>query len=114
MNKKVTGILLGAAAGVIDVIPMVLQDLTWDANLSAFLLWVVVGFLISVTDLNLPSAVKGVLIAFLVLAPSAVIIGWEEPTSLLPIGIMTAILGCLLGWIIDRINRPAEAYNETI
>jgi hypothetical protein len=34
-------------AGVIDVIPMVVQNLTWDANLSAFAHWVVTGFLIS-------------------------------------------------------------------
>ena len=102
MDKKVSGIIFGAVAGVIDVIPMVLQDLTWDANVSAFLMWVVVGFLISVTDLNLPSAIKGVLIAFLVLTPSAIIIGWEEAASLLPIGIMTLILGSLLGWTFER------------
>jgi len=109
MDRKASGVVSGAVAGIIDVIPMIVQDLTWDANLSAFLMWVVVGFLISVTDLNLPSAIKGVLIAFLVLAPSVVIIGWEEPVSLLPIGVMTVILGCLLGWFIERINRPAQA-----
>jgi hypothetical protein len=102
MDKKVSGVVFGAVAGIIDVIPMVLQDLSWDANLSAFLMWVVVGFLIAAADLNLPSAIKGLLIAFLVLIPAAVLIGWKEPASLLPIGIMTIILGSLLGWTIER------------
>ena len=70
MRKKlIIGLLFGGIAGVIDVIPMLWQRLTWDANLSAFSMWVVVGFLISVTDLRIPAAVKGILIAFLVLLP---------------------------------------------
>ena len=43
-KKLVVGVLLGAVAGVLDVIPMVVQDMSWDANLSAFFHWVVVGF----------------------------------------------------------------------
>ena len=38
MKKQVTGIILGIIAGILDVIPMIIQDLTWDANLSAFAL----------------------------------------------------------------------------
>gem|GEM_PF-5600971 len=36
MKKTFVGIFLGAIAGIIDVIPMILQDLPWNANLSAF------------------------------------------------------------------------------
>jgi hypothetical protein len=35
MNKIVVGIIFGTVAGIIDVIPMLIQKLTWDANLSA-------------------------------------------------------------------------------
>ncbi len=104
MNKKVSGVVLGAVAGVIDVIPMMFQDLTWDAYLSAFSMWVIVGFLIAASDLNLPAAIKGLLIAFLVVIPVAVLVGWKEPASLLPIGVMTIILGRLLGWTIERFT----------
>ena len=48
MKKIKIGLLLGIAAGVIDVIPMVIQNLTWDANISAFTMWIVVGFLIAI------------------------------------------------------------------
>ena len=104
--KKIKiGILLGIVAGIIDVIPMILQNLTWDANLSASTMWVVIGFLIAVIDLNINSIIKGILIAFLTLLPSAILIGWQEPISLIPITVMTIILGGLLGFSIEKIMQ---------
>ena len=106
MRKKlIIGLLFGGIVEVIDVIPMIWQKLTWDANLSALSMWVVVGFLISITNLRIPAAAKGILIAFLVLLPSGILIGWKEPVSLLPIGIMTIVLGGLLGVTIERMTK---------
>jgi hypothetical protein len=102
MKKIKIGLLLGMAAGVIDVIPMIMQNLTWDANISAFTMWIVVGFLIATMDLNINSIIKGILTAFLVLLPTAILIGWKEPVSLIPIAIMTTILGGLLGFLINK------------
>ena len=98
----ITGTSLGAIAGIIDVIPMVIQRLTWDANISAFLMWVVIGFILSITELKMNSILKGILISYLVLLPSAILIGWKEPVSLVPIIIMTTILGGALGYLIHR------------
>jgi len=103
MKTIIIGIILGIAAGIIDVIPMIIKKLTWDANISAFLMWVIVGFLIATTNLNMNPILKGILIAFLVLTPCAVLIGWKEPKSLIPIFVMTLILGGLLGLLIPRL-----------
>ena len=103
MKRIKVGLLLGFVAGIIDVIPMILQDLTWDANISAFTMWIVVGFLIATTDLKMNSIIKGILIAVLALLPTAILIGWKEPVSLIPIAIMTIILGGLLGFSINKI-----------
>lgn len=97
------GILFGTIAGIIDVIPMVLQKLPWDANLSAFLFWIVSGFLIATSNLKIKGIAKGIIISFVVLLPSAVIIGGKEPFSLIPIAIMTLILGSILGFLIEKI-----------
>jgi hypothetical protein len=105
MKKIVVGVCLGAAAGIFDVIPMVLQKLTWDANISAFTLWVVSGFLIAIVDLKINPVLKGILIPFLVLAPCAVLIGWKEPLSLIPITIMTLILGAAIGILINKFSK---------
>jgi len=84
---------------------MVLQKLTWDANLVAFLLWAISGFLIATTNIKIKSVANGVIIPFMVLLPSAMLIGWKEPFSLIPIFIMTLILGSALGFLIDKYGK---------
>lgn len=84
---------------------MLLQKLTWNANLSALSLWIISGFLISTSNLKINSILKGILISFLVLIPSTFIIGWKEPTSLLSIVMITLILGAVLGFLIDKFGK---------
>ncbi|MEK7167162.1 MAG: hypothetical protein AAB732_02025 [Patescibacteria group bacterium] len=105
MKKTQLGILLGIIAGIIDVVPMVLQKLTWDANLSAFTFWIVAGFFIATTNISLKGALKGVVISILLLIPLAFIIGWQEPVSLIPITIMNLILGSALGFLIEKYGK---------
>jgi hypothetical protein len=105
MNKIKLGIILGIVAGSIDVVPMIVQEFTWDANISAFTFWIIAGFFISSTELNLKGPVKGVTISLILLIPLAFIIGWQEPTALIPITIMNVILGALLGYFIDRFGE---------
>jgi len=105
MKKNIlTGLFLGVIAGILDVIPMVLQELTWDANISAFFLWVVSGFMLATSNLQLNSVLKGIVVAFLCLLPSVFIIGWYDPISLVPIGVMTLILGALLGFSYGKLT----------
>lgn len=105
MEKIKMGIVLGVIAGVVDVIPMILQKLSWDANLSAFLFWVVCGILISTSEIKIKGAWKGIIIACLMILPTAIIVLKQEPKSLIPIGIMTIILGSAIGWIIEKCGR---------
>ena len=105
MNPILIGILLGIVVGIIDVIPMIIKKLTWDANISAFTMWVVVGFFIAAIDLNIQPIVEGILIALLTLLPCAILIGWKEPKSLIPILVMTIILGGALGFIIPKLTN---------
>ena len=106
MAKRILiGLLLGIIAGILDLIPMVIQNLTWNANLSAFFLWLVVGFMVATSNLRLPGYVKGIVIALLCLLPSVFIIGWNNPITLLPVFIMTIILGALLGFTYTRIIK---------
>ena len=104
-RRIVTGLLIGIVAGIIDVLPMLWQGLTWDANLSAFSLWVVVGFMLATSNLKLPPALKGIVLSCLCLLPSVFIIGWKEPVSLLPVLVMTLILGALVGLVFHRLVK---------
>jgi len=105
MKKKLIGISFGAIAGIIDVIPMVIQKLTWDANLSAFSMWVIIGFFISTIEIKIAPVLKGLMISFMTLLPTAILIGTKEPFTLIPISVMTVILGSLLGFTIENIGK---------
>lgn len=105
MKKKILlGLVLGLAAGIIDLVPMLLQKLSWDANLSALSLWLVSGVLTASVEWKINPAVKGMVVSLLVLLPSAILIGAKEPLSLVPIGVMTLILGGVLGVFTARLN----------
>jgi hypothetical protein len=106
MKRKITiGTLLGVGAGIVDVIPMIIQKLPLNSMLSAFSMWVVLGFIINTSALKMKGVFKGLVLSILVILPVAVLIGQEEPLSLIPIGIMTVILGALLGFVSDKILK---------
>jgi hypothetical protein len=102
MNKPLKGVLLGVLAGLIDIIPIIIQKLDWSANISAFIFWVVAGFVIATSNINLKGALKGLVISCILMIPTALLIGWKEPLSLIPIYGMTIILGGALGFILEK------------
>jgi len=102
IRSLLKGTLFGAIAGIIDVIPMIIMGLSWDADLSAFSLWWISGLLIAATDLPVKGWLKGLVISFLVLLPSAILIGAKDPANLVPIGAMTLVLGSCLGYCIGK------------
>lgn len=105
MSKIKLGILLGIVAGIIDVIPMIIQKLSWDANLSAFFHWVVVGFIISIATFQFKGALKGLFISLILLIPVVFLSWWNDISSIAPMIISTIILGSLLGFLIDKYGR---------
>jgi len=113
MRKTLIGLTTGFIIGLIDLIPMILQKLTWDANISALTMWIIVGFLTSRIDLKINPIIKGILIAFLVLLPNAILIGWKEPISLVPITVMTIVLGGLLGFTINKLINKKSSTQHT-
>lgn len=104
-KKILVGTFFGIVAGIVDIVPMIFQGLTWDAILSALSLWAIAGFTISTSALRLNGALKGIVISFLLLIPSAIIVGWHQPSSLIPIGIMTLILGGTLGYVVTLFGN---------
>ena len=106
MNKKIfLGTVSGVIAGIIDITPMIIQKLPIHATLSAFSMWVALGFLINTSALKINGILKGWLLSLLVILPTAILIAQTEPISLIPISIMSVILGGLLGFVSDKIAK---------
>jgi hypothetical protein len=106
MKKRILiGLIIGIVAGLIDVIPMIIMKLPCEADISAFSMWVVVGFLLGTTELKLHGVMKGILLSILVLLPAFIIIAWEEPLSQIHIVIITLVLGSLAGLFYHIITK---------
>jgi hydrogenase/urease accessory protein HupE len=97
MTKLLISLLIGVIAGIIDIIPMIIQKLDRFAIISAFVHWVVLGVLIAYLDFSMPPWLKGVIVAELSALPILVLVWKDDPKSIIPIVIMSAILGILVG-----------------
>ncbi|MDD5146278.1 MAG: hypothetical protein PHN39_00800 [Candidatus Pacebacteria bacterium] len=105
MPKIKIGLLFGTLAGIIDLIPMIIQKLSWDANLSALSFWIVAGIVIAVSDIKIKGAVKGVVLSLLLLVPITFLVGWQQPASLIPMVVMNIILGAAAGLLIEKFSQ---------
>ena len=104
MSKLLKYLILGVSLGIIDVIPMFVMKLTWDANISAFSMWVIISFILYYNNLELNQIIKSIIVSFLVLLPNAILIGWSNPINLFPVIIMTLLLSTIMGFITGKIN----------
>ncbi|HPT22279.1 MAG TPA: hypothetical protein PLR88_10060 [Bacteroidales bacterium] len=105
MKRILIGLVVGAFAGVIDMIPMVIRKLPVEAEISAFIMWIVAGFFVSTVDLKTNPLLKGIIVAVLVLLPCAILIGWNDPAALIPISLMTIVLGGLVGFSVNALSK---------
>jgi len=70
---------IGVAAGIIDIIPMVLQKLDKYATLSAFVHWVVLGIVITHMHIGgLEGWLKGLVVAVLLTLPILIIVAKDD------------------------------------
>ncbi len=97
MSKLLITLIIGTVAGVIDVIPMIMQKLDKFANWSAFVHWIVLTLIISYLDVPWAGWLKGLVFAELSALPIMILVAKDDPKSAIPIAIMSAILGILVG-----------------
>ena len=97
MRKLFSAIAIGVFAGVIDVIPMLVQKLDTTSCLSAFVHWVVLGVLISYVRAPLPNWAKGGAIGFFSALSIVILIAQSDPKSVLPILMTSIVLGGVVG-----------------
>lgn len=97
MSKLLISLIIGVIAGIIDVIPMIIQKIDKYANISAFIHWVILGILISYIKIPFAPWLKGLIIAELSALPIVILAAKEDIKNIIPILIMSAILGIFVG-----------------
>ncbi len=97
MNHVLIALIIGVAAGIIDTLPMIVKKMNLYANLSAFTHWVFLGLIISFVSWNIPSWLKGLVVAELSAIPIVLMIVKDEKKAIIPITVMSAILGAGIG-----------------
>ena len=97
MSKLIVSIIIGIMAGIVDVIPMIIQKLDKHANWSAFIHWVIMGVIISYIQIPVSPWLKGLIVAELSALPVVIIVSKEDQKAIIPIVVMSAILGVLVG-----------------
>jgi len=98
MNDILIALSIGIVAGIIDVIPMLIQKMEKNANLSAFTHWVVMGLIIPFVSWDIPAWLKGLIIAEISVIPALFIVISKDKKAIIPMTVMSAILGILIGF----------------
>lgn len=90
--------LIGIVAGTIDVLPMVKMKLDKYALFAAFIFYFIMPFIIfNINILENIWWIKGGIITFILVIPTIIIASKENKFSILPITIMSIIIGSLIG-----------------
>jgi hypothetical protein len=105
MPKIFLALLLGLAAGLLDVAPMVAHKMNPYACWSAFLHYLVFGIVVAYVPWDMAGWLKGLLLGILLAVPVVVMVSKDDPKSGIPILAMAVVLGSLVGWASGRFIR---------
>lgn len=97
MNNFLIAVLIGLIAGIIDVIPMLIQKLDKNSNISAFIHYFALGLIIPFVNWDMTPYLKGILIALLTSIPFIVIVFPKDKKAIIPMIIFSLILGAGIG-----------------
>jgi hypothetical protein len=97
MKNIFIALCIGCIAGIIDVVPMIVQKIDKSACISAFIQWLVLGLIIPFVNWNIQPWLKGLLIGELAALPILILVFAKEPKSVVPIVVFSAVLGIAVG-----------------
>ncbi len=89
---------IGIIAGIIDVAPMIKQKIDRNSCISAFFQWVALGLIIPFVNWDIPSYLKGLIIAELFAIPIMIITYPHDRKAVISISIFSAVLGMAVGF----------------
>lgn len=106
MSKKVIiAIIIGLAAGLIDLIPLVMVRVPLLNMISILLFWIITSYFVAHVTLLKNALLNGLVLSTLNMLPLVAIIYTINPKDFLPMLSMALILGPLVGYLNGRFNQ---------
>lgn len=103
MDKLFKSLLLGIAAGILNLIPLVFQGQGWGICIGVLLHWLALSVIISHVRLPLSAPASGSVIALLTGLPLASVAAETSTKTIIPILLASIVLGYLLGLMTERL-----------
>ncbi|RXQ87173.1 hypothetical protein EO244_16660 [Ancylomarina salipaludis] len=97
MNNFLIAILIGLLAGLIDIIPMIIQKLDKRDTISAFIHYFALGLIIPFVNLGIAPWITGIGIALLTSIPIMIIVYPRDKKAIIPMIVFSLILGAGIG-----------------
>ena len=98
MDKLLLSVIIGLVAGIVDIIPMIVQKLPKYSTVSAFVYYFLISIIIVNIDLpHIPWWIEGGLISFALMIPMLIHVGHTDKKPLPIIAINSIIIGTLVG-----------------
>lgn len=97
MNDFLIVIIIGIVAGLIDIIPMIIQKLDKRETISAFVHYFTLGLIIPFVSWEVAPWIKGIVIALLTAIPLMIIVYHKDKKAVIPMIAFSLILGAGIG-----------------
>jgi hypothetical protein len=97
MNDFLIAIIIGLVAGLIDIIPMIIQKLDKRDTISAFAHYFALGLIIPFVNWAVAPWIKGIIIALLTAIPIMIIVYPKDKKAIIPMILFSLILGAGIG-----------------
>ena len=98
MDTLLLSVIIGIAAGIIDIAPMIIQKLPKYSTVAAFIYFFFISIIIVNIDLpHIPWWLEGGLISFALMIPVLIHFGHTDKKPLPIIAANTIIIGTLIG-----------------
>jgi hypothetical protein len=105
MNSILISLLIGLAAALIDITPMIIKKLDRFSIVSAFSAWVILGVFIPRIHFVSISWLNEMIVSLLFNFPTMCLIFKTERKAIIPVVITTIVLGCAVGFFSNIFLR---------
>lgn len=102
-NKKImVSLVIGTCAGIIDIVPGIIQGVDLHITFAGFTFWVIMGFVVAHISLPISDWIKGLIIAFLLSIPGTILMSASNPKIIIPMFILSIVLGSFVGYFTGK------------